>query len=333
MSEALLSVYDLSVEFQLPGAGFLGRTRKLRAVDKVSLELHQGETLGLVGESGCGKSTLARAILGLVPVSGGVVTFMNHTLTEGDRKALRRQRRELQLVFQDPLSALNPRMSVGRILAEPLRVHFPDMLRRDREQRVLQAMKQVGLTPDDVNRYPHEFSGGQCQRIGIARALVLQPKVIICDEPVSALDVSVRAQIINLLMKLRDELGLSLVFIAHDLGVVEHISDRVMVMYLGKVIEQAPAAALFKQPAHPYTQALIAAVPVADPRSQRQRGSAVLRGEVPSPVSPPSGCAFRTRCPFAAEKCAVTVPALRPFMDGEAACHRLEEIHQSSAPD
>ncbi|NNF51065.1 MAG: ATP-binding cassette domain-containing protein [Gammaproteobacteria bacterium] len=313
----------------LPGEGFFSKARRLRAVDAVSLELKHGETLGVVGESGCGKSTLARAILGLVPASAGVVTFMGHSLSDSDLKTLRRRRRELQLIFQDPLASLNPRMSVGRLVAEPLQVHFPDMLRKDREARVLNAMQQVGLTRDLVNRYPHEFSGGQCQRIGIARALVLQPKVIICDEPVSALDVSVRAQIINLLTGLRDELGLSLIFIAHDLGVVRHISDRVMVMYLGRVVECAPAEALFESPGHPYTQALIAAVPVADPKTQRERLPEAMAGEVPSPLSPPSGCAFRTRCPWAIEKCAATAPALRPFANGEVACHRLEEIHGS----
>ena len=331
MNEPVLSVYDLSVDFSLPGAGLFDRARRLRAVDAVSFELQQGETIGVVGESGCGKSTLARAILGLVPVSAGVVTFMAHTLTDSDRRTLRRRRRELQLIFQDPLASLNPRMSIGRIIAEPLQVHFPDMLRKDRDGRVLKAMRQVGLTADLINRYPHEFSGGQCQRIGIARALVLQPKVIICDEPVSALDVSVRAQIINLLTGLRDELGLSLVFIAHDLGVVRHISDRVMVMYLGRVVEHAPAQSLFDSPSHPYTRALIAAMPVADPKVQRGRPKAELTGEVPSPLSPPSGCTFRTRCPWAAAKCAATAPALRSFSEGEAACHRLEEIRDTQA--
>lgn len=331
MTEPILSVYDLSVDFSIPGEGFFGSPRRLRAVDAVSLELKKGETLGVVGESGCGKSTLARAILGLVPVGAGVVTFMGHTLTDSDRKTLRRRRRELQLIFQDPLACLNPRMSIGRIIAEPLLVHFPDMLRKDREGRVLKAMQQVGLSEDLINRYPHEFSGGQCQRIGIARALVLQPRVIICDEPVSALDVSVRAQIINLLMGLRDELGLSLVFIAHDLGVVRHISDRVMVMYLGRVVEHAPTQSLFDSPIHPYTRALIDAVPVADPRTQRGRLPAAISGEVPSPLSPPSGCAFRTRCPWAVEKCAASTPALRPFGEGEAACHRLEEIRQAKS--
>ena len=280
MSEPILSVYDLSVEFRLPGKGLFSAPHRLRAVDAISLELQRGETLGVVGESGCGKSTLARAILGLVPPSAGVVSFMGHTLTDSDRKTLRRRRRELQLIFQDPLASLNPRMSVGRIIAEPLQIHFPDMLRRDREDRVLKAMQQVGLTQDLINRYPHEFSGGQCQRIGIARALVLQPKVIICDEPVSALDVSVRAQIINLLTSLRDDLGLALIFIAHDLGVVRHISDYVMVMYLGRAVERAPVRSLFESPGHPYTRALIAAVPVADPKIQRERLPAAMSARV-----------------------------------------------------
>ena len=330
MSEPLLAVYDLSVDFRLASAGLFSKARRLRAVDKVSFDLAAGETLGLVGESGCGKSTLARAIMGLLPASAGTVTFMPNELAPVDRRALRRRRRrELQLIFQDPLAALNPVMTVGKIIAEPLRTHFPDMLRKDRDSRVLKALRQVGLGAEHMNRYPHEFSGGQCQRIGIARALVLEPKLIICDEPVSALDVSVRAQIINLLIDLREELGLSLVFIAHDLGVVRHISDRVLVMYLGRVIEHAPAESLFESPAHPYTRALIEAVPVADPRRQRRNLPVPLSGEVPSPLSPPSGCAFRTRCKWADARCALSVPALRPFGEGEAACHRLEDISRA----
>ncbi len=331
MSDPILSVNDLCVDFNVPAESWPGRARRLRAVDEVSFELATGETLGVVGESGCGKSTLARAILGLVPASAGAVSFLTRRLGPTDRRTLRRQRRELQLIFQDPLASLNPRMTVGDVVAEPLRVHFPDQLRKDREARVHKALEQVGLASELVNRYPHEFSGGQCQRIGIARALVLEPKVIICDEPVSALDVSVRAQIMNLLAKLRAELGLSLVFIAHDLAVVRHISDRVLVMYLGRVVEQGPADALFSQPAHPYTRALLAAVPVADPRRQRARLVTVLEGEVPSPTDPPSGCGFRTRCPWAIERCASSRPRLRPHGDGEAACHRLEELSQGAA--
>lgn len=326
MSESLLKISDLCVDFTLPAEGWPGRPRRLRAVDEVSFDLAAGETLGIVGESGCGKSTLARAILGLVPASAGSVSFLTQRLAPADRRTLRRQRRELQLIFQDPLASLNPRMTVGDIIAEPLRVHFPDQLRKDRDARVYKALEQVGLAGELVNRYPHEFSGGQCQRIGIARALVLEPKVIICDEPVSALDVSVRAQIMNLLATLRTELGLSLVFIAHDLAVVRHISDKVLVMYLGRVVEQGPAEALFSEPAHPYTRALLAAVPVADPRRQRARLAAVLQGEVPSPTNPPSGCGFRTRCPWAVERCANTRPRLRSFGEGDAACHRLEYL-------
>lgn len=332
MSEPVLSVNELTVDFRLPGKGFLARPRRLRAVDDVSFELARGETLGVVGESGCGKSTLARAILGLVPASSGVITFMSKPLSDTDKKTMRRSRRELQLIFQDPLAALNPRMSVRNIIAEPLRTHYPDMLRKDRESRVDRAMQQVGLSQEHQNRYPHEFSGGQCQRIGIARALVLEPRVIICDEPVSALDVSIRAQIINLLVTLRDQLGLSLVFIAHDLSVVRHISDRVMVMYLGRAVEHAQSSVLFDTPLHPYTRALIAAVPEADPRRQRSRKPEALSGEVPSPLDPPSGCAFRTRCPWVAKKCAASVPFMRPFGDSEVACHRLEEIPVAKLP-
>lgn len=326
MSEILLSIRGVTVDFRLPAEKWPGRARRLRAVDDISFELAPGETLGVVGESGCGKSTLARAVLGLLPLAAGEVCFLGNPSGSRDHRWLRRRRRELQMVFQDPLASLNPRMTVSEIIAEPLRVHFPNMLRKDREARVQKALRQVGLAESHLNRYPHEFSGGQCQRIGIARALVLEPKVIVCDEPVSALDVSVRAQIINLLANLRDELGLSLIFIAHDLAVVRHISDRVLVMYLGRAVEQGPAESLFRAPAHPYTRALLAAVPVADPRRQRARLPQTLAGEVPSPMNPPSGCRFRTRCPWADERCAISEPQLRPFGEGEAACHHLEAI-------
>lgn len=333
MNAPILEVKDLCVDFKVPGDGLLRPPRSLRAVNKLSLDLLPGETLGVVGESGCGKSTLARALSGLVPATSGVISFMNETLTQSNSKSLHRRHRDLQMIFQDPLASLNPRMTVGQIIAEPLQTHYRDMSRNDCRMRVLKVMQQVSLSQDQLNRYPHEFSGGQCQRIGIARALVLEPKLVICDEPVSALDVSVRAQIINLLMRLRDELQLSLVFIAHDLGVVRHFCDRVLVMYLGRAVEYAPTETLFEAPRHPYTQALIAAVPVADPRRQRARKLALLEGEVPSPINPPSGCAFRTRCKWAIEKCAASVPALRWCDETEAACHRLEEISAKQQPD
>lgn len=332
MSTPILSVRDLCVDFTIPAEGFLKTPRKLRAVNKVSFELRPGETLGIVGESGCGKSTLARALLGLVPATSGVVSFMNETLSERGRTGQHQWHRELQIIFQDPLASLNPRMTASQIIAEPLQTHYRHMLAGDRRARVLKAMHQVGLSGDQLNRYPHEFSGGQCQRIGIARALVLEPKLVICDEPVSALDVSVRAQIINLLMRLRDEMQLSLVLIAHDLSVVRHLCDYVMVMYLGRVLEYAPTRTLFESPRHPYTKTLMAAVPVADPRRQRARTPVELGGEVPSPINPPSGCTFRTRCPWAIQKCAESEPALRWFGESEAACHRLEQLSAGQRP-
>src|SRR5690606_37073930 len=283
----LLKVEDLKVHFPVRTGRFWGRPATLRAVDGVSLTLGSGETLGIVGESGCGKSTLARAILRLVPPTAGTVWLGNRAVTELDPKAFRPLRRDLQIVFQDPLASLNPRMTVGEIVAEPLRVHRPELGRKAIRAEVVETLRRVGLTGRELNRYPHEFSGGQCQRIGIARALVLKPKLIVCDEPVSALDVSIQAQIINLLMDLRHEFGLSLLFIAHDLAVVRHISDRVMVMYLGAVMELAPRDALYERPAHPYTRALISAVPLPDPRAERARPREILRGDLPSPISPP----------------------------------------------
>ncbi len=333
MTAPILAVRDLCVEFEVPGEGLFRPGRILRAVDNVSFELQPGEALGVVGESGCGKSTLARAVMGLVPAASGVVSFMSETLREPDREWLRKRHRELQIVFQDPLDSLNPRMTAGEIIAEPLQTHHRNMPAGARRARVLEAMLQVGLSEDQFNRYPHEFSGGQCQRIGIARALVLEPKLIICDEPVSALDVSVQAQIINLLMRLRDELRLTLVFIAHDLSVIRLLCERVMVMYLGRVVELAPTDSLFRAPAHPYTRALMAAVPVPDPRRQRARKTEILTGEVPSPINPPSGCAFRTRCAWAIEKCAASVPVLRLHNESEVACHRVAEVCAGRDPD
>src|SRR5690606_10546904 len=284
------------------------------------------------GESGCGKSTLARAILKLVPVSGGTVWLGGRDVTAIAQKAFRPYKRDLQIVFQDPLASLNPRMPVGDIVAEPLRVHRPDLDRATIRAEVVEVLRRVGLSGRELNRYPHEFSGGQCQRIGIARALVLRPKLVICDEPVSALDVSIRAQIVNLLMDLRRDFGLSLIFIAHDLAVVRHISHRVMVMYLGGVMELAPRDALYERPAHPYTRALISAVPLPDPQAERARVREILRGDLPSPIDPPSGCRFRTRCRYAIERCRVETPELRPFGDGFVACHRAETVVEDPPP-
>lgn len=322
MSRPLLSLRHVKVSFPI-STGLLSKPKTLHAVNGINLDLHPGETLGVVGESGCGKSTLARAILGLVPAAAGSISLLGKELTTQSNAEWQKTRRDLQVVFQDPLAALNPRMTVGEIIGEPLGVHEPGLPKDERRKRVRAMMKRVGLLPNQINRYPHEFSGGQCQRIGIARALILEPKVVICDEPVSALDVSIQAQIVNLLIKLKHEMQLSLVFIAHDLAVVRHISDRVMVMYLGKVVEVADAEELYRKPRHPYSRALLSAIPVPDPDHQRERESKFLRGELPSPLNPPSGCAFRTRCPLADAKCAQEEPGLRSVDGGaaHAACH------------
>jgi oligopeptide transport system ATP-binding protein len=299
----------------------------LKAVDGVSFDLHPGETLGVVGESGCGKSTLARAILGLVRPRRGRVLWLGEDLAQLDKEAMRKKRRELQIVFQDPLASLNPRMTVGDIIAEPLWTFYPRIARVQVTERVRGMMKLVGLLPNQINRYPHEFSGGQCQRIAIARALVLNPRLIIADEPVSALDVSIQAQIVNLLRDLQRKLNLSLIFIAHDLSVVRHISDRVMVMYLGRSMEVARAGALYHRPLHPYTSALVRAVPIPDPRLARVRRDTGLTDDMPSPLDPPSGCVFHTRCPWRVNRCQVEVPALRRMENGDwVACHRAEEL-------
>ena len=324
--ESLLEVNGIRVWFTLPGDGLIRRGIKtLKAVDDVTFKLLPGETLGIVGESGCGKSTLARGILGLVPVSEGSVRLSGDELTELPAKTLHARRRYMQIVFQDPLASLDPRMTVLEIIAEPLQVYHPELSKKQRRQRVQQMMQRVGLLPNQVNRYPHEFSGGQAQRIGIARALILEPKLLICDEPVSALDVSIQAQIINLLMTLQKDMGLSMLFIAHDLSVVKHISHRVMVMYLGRVVEIASRDALYEKPMHPYTQALIKAIPIPDPEIERARRSAPLSGDLPSPLDPPSGCHFRTRCPKATGRCERETPQLEDKLAGhQVACHYSE---------
>jgi oligopeptide transport system ATP-binding protein len=324
----LLSVRDLRVHFKV-------RDRKawpwtpaatLKAVDGVSFDLRAGETLGIVGESGCGKSTLARACLNLIPATDGEVVWQGKALRPDDHAAWLAARRDIQIIFQDPLASLNPRMTVGRIIGEPLRIHRPGLSDDEVNAKVRAVMAEVGLTPQQINRYPHEFSGGQCQRIGIARALILEPKLIICDEPVSALDVSIRAQIVNLLQELQRRKGLALIFIAHDLAVVKHISDRVLVLYLGKAMEIAGSDALYARPGHPYTEALLSAIPIPDPRIERGKVLQLVSGDMPSPIAPPSGCVFRTRCPKAIERCALELPALR-VLDGEtmAACLLAEE--------
>ncbi|MGH6895610.1 MAG: ABC transporter ATP-binding protein [Geminicoccaceae bacterium] len=299
----------------------------LKAVDGVSFELRPGETLGIVGESGCGKSTLGRAVLRLIEPSAGRVVWLGDDLGGLDAEALRRHRRAMQIVFQDPLASLDPRMTVGDIIAEPLITHEPRLGKDAVKARVSDMLAKTGLSPQMINRYPHEFSGGQCQRIGIARAMILGPKLIVCDEPVSALDVSIQAQIVNLLMRLQREFGLSLLFISHDLAVVRHISHRILVLYLGRTMELADRDALYAAPRHPYTKALISAVPIPDPRLERQKQRMVLTGDLPSPLAPPSGCVFRTRCPLAIERCAREVPRIEPIAPGhEVACHRWREV-------
>ena len=322
MSEVLLEVRDLVKHFPV-GAGFLGRSGgTVRAVDGVSFSLHRGETLGLVGESGCGKTTTGRCILQLERPTSGQIVFEGTDLATHSEKQLRELRRHMQVIFQDPYSSLNPRMTIGQILAEPIKVHRLVSGKAAREKRIQELLTQVGLLPQHAHRYPHQLSGGQRQRVGIARALAMEPSLIICDEPVSALDVSIQAQIINLLEELQSRLGLTYLFIAHDLSVVRHISDRVVVMYLGKVVEVADRQTLYEAPLHPYTRALLSAVPIPDPKLEATRERTVLRGEIPSPLTPPGGCVFHTRCPIAEARCSAEIPQLREIQPGHwGACH------------
>ncbi|GHF00073.1 peptide ABC transporter ATP-binding protein [Aliiroseovarius zhejiangensis] len=320
----LLSVRDLKVWFDIKPKGAMPWTSpdKLKAVDGVDFDLMPGETLGIVGESGCGKSTLARAIMRMVPAEGGTVLWLGDDLLSLNKQGMREHRKEMQMIFQDPLASLNPRMTIGQIVAEPLKTHYPDVSKAEVKTRVREVLDRVGILPNMINRYPHEFSGGQCQRIGIARALILRPQLIICDEPVSALDVSIQAQVINLLMDIQQEMGLSLIFIAHDLSVVKHISTRVMVLYLGNVVEISEAEQLYRAPGHPYTQALISAVPIPDPKAHAENEVMLLDADLPSPLNPPSGCVFRTRCPLAEKVCAETKPPLTDRGNGQqVACH------------
>ncbi|MEQ1801549.1 MAG: ABC transporter ATP-binding protein [Gammaproteobacteria bacterium] len=321
-SAPVLKLDDLEVHYPVDQPGLFASPKILRALDGVSLELRAGETLGVVGESGSGKSTLARAVLRLVRPTGGTVCLLGKQLAQLPENEVRESRRDMQLVFQDPLAALDPRMTVGETIAEPLQVFEPTLSNADITARVSEAMLQVGLDPEWRNRYPHQFSGGQCQRVGIARALILKPKLLVCDEAVSALDVTVQAQIVSLLLELQARLSLALIFISHDLAVVRRLSHRVLVMYLGKVMELADADELYRNPQHPYTRALMAAVPIPDPRLEKTRVKALAKGEVPSPLAPPGGCAFRTRCPVAFGRCGEEEPPLLTSGKSSVACWR-----------
>jgi len=329
----IIELKDLKVWFPVHGGVFARHVADVKAVDGISLTIHAAETLGVVGESGCGKSTLGKAVMGLVPATSGSIRFHSISgesveLTQLSRREYRPYRSEIQMVYQDPYASLNPRLSVEEIVDEPLRVHHRSMNREQRRIRVEELLERVGLRKEQAERYPHEFSGGQRQRIGIARALATRPRVIIADEPVSALDVSIQAQVINLMQELQKDLGLTLIFIAHDISVVQHVSDRVAVMYLGNLVEVGDSKQVFSQPSHPYTRALLSSVPRPDPELQRE-GRIVLEGDVPSPMDKPSGCGFRTRCPIAQEDCAIKDPALEQINEGHrVACPHWDRYQQ-----
>jgi oligopeptide/dipeptide ABC transporter ATP-binding protein len=328
MAEPLLEVAHLVKRFPLTrGVVFQREVGAVHAVDDVTFAIAPGETLGLVGETGCGKTTVAKLTVRLLDPTSGSIRFDGEDVTAVSGAALKQLRRQVQVVFQDPYSSLNPRRTVGSIIADPLEIHGVAQDPAERRRRVQELMEQVGLSPEHYNRYPHQFSGGQRQRIGIARALALNPRLVVLDEPVSALDVSIQAQVINLLSELQAELGLTYLLVAHDLSVVRHVSDRIAVMYLGKLMEVGPAKRVFERPIHPYTLSLYSAVPIPDPRQGRSRERIVLRGDVPSSFDPPSGCRFHTRCPWATEICREVEPPLARYPDGQlAACHHPQNV-------
>ena len=326
MTEPLVRVENLTKHFPIRKGMFIERVvGAVRAVDNISFTIQRGETLGMVGESGCGKTTAGRTLLGLYPATSGKTIIDGHNVYESRGSELMKVRRKAQMIFQDPYASLNPRWTVNSIVSEPLRVHKLISTQKARDERVKELLELVGLNARHINRFPHEFSGGQRQRIGIARALASEPLFIVCDEPISALDVSIQAQVVNLLEKLQDQLGLTYLFVAHDLSMVRHICDRVAVMYLGVMVELAERDELYENPLHPYTKALLSAVPVPDPRKERERKRVILSGDVPSPINPPSGCCFHPRCPIAVDRCKAEVPEWREIRPGHhVACHLVE---------